>query len=161
MSDAIKCDRCGECFDPENCTEEYTSIPEFYFMSVMNQFRERRAKKDLCPECTKIFKQFWLGTPLVEQKLLDELYEDYDQLLKESIEAEYIIEQITDHIKEYQGHVDPDWYAKNILSYTHRFGNDIFRGHTVLSGGDTDGDSILCSGKPSERKSDSKQKGVD
>ena len=82
MSKALKCDRCGVCFDPYAVKSDITSIRETMFQDA-NQYKNREygyfeEEMNFCPECTKLFRKFLHGTQLVEKQLLDTLQEDYD-----------------------------------------------------------------------------------
>lgn len=82
MSKAFCCDRCLRCFNPLDMkyNERYTSMSEYFIISNdsqhTNSYEYRMENVQLCPECTKMFRQFMEGRDLVDKKLLDDLQED-------------------------------------------------------------------------------------
>ena len=76
MSKAIKCDRCGKCFDPLRYGDK-SMMASFQNPIFQNsdQIKDHEvgyyliedsvdAYVDLCPECTRDFEAFMEGNPL-------------------------------------------------------------------------------------------------
>lgn len=70
MSKAFKCDRCGKCFDPMDYKddERFASISRIVYQNgielsvrLMGDFAE---SLNLCPRCTKIFKDWMNNSPI-------------------------------------------------------------------------------------------------
>lgn len=70
MSKAFKCDRCGKCFDPMDYKddERFASISRIVYQNgielsvrLMGDFAE---SLNLCPRCTKIFKEWMTNSPI-------------------------------------------------------------------------------------------------
>lgn len=84
MSKAIKCDRCGCCFDPERIRNAFTVMTEVFSIGPESYKKhavdDRMERAELCPSCSVIFRDFMDGEKFVEQKCLDALQEDYDSL---------------------------------------------------------------------------------
>lgn len=89
MSKAIKCDRCGLFFVPDDTHGEYIHIDEVLYKNVRfgvyrgNVCVRRETFGDICHKCTLEFKRFCLQTEVVDKKLFDDLKKDYDALLEE------------------------------------------------------------------------------
>ncbi len=85
MSTAIKCDRCKKCFDPWNAKGLFAHIDVYKEQTAENyknnEVSYRDDDLDLCPECAKYFAHFMsTATPMVDQKMYDDLQQDYDRL---------------------------------------------------------------------------------
>ncbi len=68
MSKAVKCDRCGCCYDPCHETKETFHADRWLFQDSesLNDCRNRRmwTDVDLCPECTEELILFMEGNQL-------------------------------------------------------------------------------------------------
>lgn len=98
MSEALKCDRCKECFDPYAVEENsyFITITEFYAQNGEQKKNRETGYRDeyihLCPSCARIFGAFIQGEPLVPATMLEEIQANYADLLaeKEKLENEQI-----------------------------------------------------------------------
>ena len=66
MSKAIKCDCCGQCFDPLECKAPFASAENVRTVTAssaaVHQSHENYGDLDFCPECTKkLLKLFHEG----------------------------------------------------------------------------------------------------
>ena len=88
MSKAIKCDRCGYYFVPDEEQGEYVHIDQVLFKNVIRPDGRDGIRTetfgDLCPTCTKKFVQFCSRVDTVDKKLYDDLMTDYQALLSSS-----------------------------------------------------------------------------
>ena len=70
MSKALKCDRCGQCFDPYNMKDgqSFTTIPTYIFQTSENlancEVEYRDENINYCPMCTESFTR-WMSFYLV------------------------------------------------------------------------------------------------
>ena len=68
MSKALKCDRCGLCFDPNSASQEYTGIKDLLFIDARDhkdhKYSSRNEELNFCPYCTELFKTFMKGEEL-------------------------------------------------------------------------------------------------
>ena len=68
MSKAIKCDRCGECFDPCIVSGKFGRIGAYTMQDARtfsrNEYTFTVERIDLCPECIESFNEWFdiLGT---------------------------------------------------------------------------------------------------
>ena len=72
MSKALKCDRCGICFDPLEVRDEesFSSIREIYTQNGKDfydvKFRKKMDGVNLCTSCTAEFFKFMSGEGVFE-----------------------------------------------------------------------------------------------
>lgn len=141
MSQALKCDRCGVCFDPlSGKNEEFIWFynPHFHSGNSIREHKKTRLwndhgsdedKIDLCPSCTRAFEKFMkcdevftVKTDILRSSCESQLWNSVVKIYVDTREqAENILRRLNQDIEQYADVSVVDVYAMVGLDCPHGY----------------------------------------